>query len=434
MWLRIKRVLSNKTVMLRLAFTLFILLIFKIASFIPVPLYNTDAIKSLITQSGGFFAILNNFSGQAMERFSIFALGITPYITGSIVVQLMQTVIPTFKEWSEEGESGRARLNRLTRIFAVVISFIQALALILGATTGPGNQLVTWFKGNNYIGASFYMAIVITAGTCVTIFIADLITSKGIGNGTSLLIAAGIVTSIPVMFSTMWKKYIVNNTSAWQYVWFIIITILYFAILFAIIFLEGAKRKIPVQYANRQGKSTSNIPLKLNNASVLPVIFASTLLAIPQTIAGFAAKSTASGAGYWVNQIFSFQQPIGFVLYMILIVIFSFFYSFMTIDPEKMAENLSKQNAYILGIKPGDDTKNYLAKLLFKLTVIGTLYLATLAAIPILTSVAFGLQGQEAQAITLGGTSLLIVVGVAIETTTQMETKADQQSYEGLFK
>lgn len=434
MWQRIKRVLSSKTVMLRLAFTLFILLLFKIVSHIPVPLYNTDAIKALVSQSGGFFAILNNFSGRAMERFSIFALGISPYITGSIIVQLMQTVIPSLKEWSEEGESGRTKLNRLTRLFAVIIAFIQAIALILGATTGPGNNLVTWFKGNNYIGASFYMALVITAGSCVTIFIADLITAHGIGNGTSLLIAAGIVTSIPVMFSTMWSKYIIHNKTAWEYVWFIVITILYFLILFGIVFLEGAKRKIPVQYANRQGKSTSNIPLKLNNASVMPVIFASTLLSIPQTIAGFTAKSTESGAGFWINEVFSFQRPIGFVLYMILIVVFSFFYAFLTIDPDQMAENLSKSNAYIPGVKPGEDTKNYIAKLLFKITVIGTLYLAILAAIPILTSVAFGLQGQEAQAITLGGTSLLIVVGVAVETAIQVETKAEQHSYEGLFK
>ncbi len=433
MWLRIKRILGNKTVMLRLLFTFFVLLLFKIASHIPVPLYDTAAIHALINQTSGFFAILNSFSGQALERFSIFALGITPYITASIVVQLMQTVLPTFKEWSEEGENGRFKLNKITRVLAIVISFVQGLALILGASTGKGNNFVTGFRGHNYVGASLYMALVIAAGSSISIFIADTITAKGIGNGTSLLIAAGIVTSIPVMFSTMWKKYIIGNSSAWDYVWFVTIVLLYFIILLGIIFMEGARRKIPTQYANRQGRANANIPIKLNSANVMPVIFASTILSIPMTIIGFTVKSTESGTGFWLNEVFSFQRPIGFVIYMVLIVVFSFFYAFMTMDPEKMADNLSKSNAFIPGIRPGEDTKNYIAKLLFKITLIGTTYLACLAAIPILTAVAFSLKGQEAQAITLGGTSLLIVVGVAIETATQIETKAEQQEYQGIF-
>ncbi len=433
MWMRLKRVLSNKTVMLRIAFTFFILMLFRIASHIPVPLYDTNAIKSLIESSGSFFAILNNFSGQAMERFSILALGISPYITSSIVVQLMQTVIPTFKEWSEEGEAGRAKLNRITRLVAVFIAIIQSLALILGATTGLGNNFVAKFRGHNYVMASIYLSLVITAGSCIAIYVADLITARGIGNGSSILIAAGIVTSIPVMFSTMWKKYITNNTSAWQYVWFIIITILYFMILLGIVFVESANRKIPVQYANRQQGGNANIPIKVNSASVMPVIFASTILSIPLTIAGFITKDSSKGAGYWINQIFSFQKPIGFVIYLILIVVFSFFYSFMTINPAKISENLSKQNGYIKGVRPGEDTKNYIAKTLFKVTVIGTVYIAALAAIPVLTGVIFGLSGQDAQAITLGGTSLLIVVGVAVETMSQIETSAEKDTYEGIF-
>lgn len=433
MWLRLKRVLSNKTVMLRIAFTFFVLMMFRIASHIPVPLYDTNAIKALIESSGSFFAILNNFSGQAMERFSILALGISPYITASIVVQLLQTVLPTFKEWSEEGEGGRAKLNRITRAVAVFIAVVQSLALILGATTGIGNNFVVNFRGNNYVLASVYLSLVITAGTCVSIFVADLITARGIGNGSSILIAAGIVTSIPVMFSTMWRKYIINNTSAWQYVWFITITILYFLILLGIVFVEAANRKIPVQYANRQQGGNANIPIKVNSASVMPVIFASTILSIPLTIAGFVTKDTSKGAGYWLNQVFSFQKPIGFVIYLVLIVIFSFFYSFMTINPSKISENLSKQNGYIKGIRPGEDTKNFIAKTLFKTTVVGTIYIATLAAIPVLTGVIFGLEGQDAQAITLGGTSLLIVVGVAVETMSQIETSAEKDTYEGIF-
>lgn len=431
---RVKRVLSNKTVMLRIAFTFFILLLFRICSHIPVPLYDTEHIRSLVEQSGSFFAILNNFSGQAMERFSILALGISPYITASIVVQLMQTVLPTFKEWTEEGESGRHKLNRITRIFAVFISMIQALALLLGATTGLGNNLLPSFRGHDYAGANIYMALVITAGSCATIYIADLITKKGIGNGSSILIAAGIVTALPVMFSTMWKKYVIGNTVAWEYIWFIIITILYIIILLAVVFMEAAQRKIPIQYANRQaGAQDANVPMKINSASVIPVIFASTILSIPLTIGGFFGTSNKEGAGYWIEQIFSFQKPIGFVIYILLIVAFSFFYSFMQIDPAKISENLSKSNAFIRGIRPGEDTKNYIAKTLFKVTVLGTTYLTILAAIPILTAVIFGLKDQEAQAITLGGTSLLIVVGVAVETMSQIETSAEKDTYQGLF-
>lgn len=197
--------------------------------------------------------------------------------------------------------------------------------------------------------------------------------------------------------------------------------------------MQTATRKIPIQYANRQGKSDANIPMKLNSAGVIPVIFASTILSIPLTITGFISSGTTSGAGFWIDQIFNYQQPIGFIIYVLLIVLFSFFYSFLMIDPNKISENLSKSNAYIPGVRPGEDTKNYIAKLLFKITVIGTAYLVILAILPILTSLIFGLKGQEASAISLGGTSLLIIVGVAIETSQQIEADSEQESYEGIF-
>jgi preprotein translocase subunit SecY len=208
---------------------------------------------------------------------------------------------------------------------------------------------------------------------------------------------------------------------------------LYFGILLGVVYMQIATRKIPVQYANRQGKSDSNIPMKINSAGVIPVIFAQTILSIPLTVVGFAGSSTTGISG-WLNAIFNYQQPIGFILYVLLIVVFSFFYSFLTINPEKIAENLSKSNAYIPGIRPGQDTKDFVAKLLFKITVIGTVYLVILAVLPVLTSIVFGFTGTEAQAITLGGTSLLIIVGVAIETTQQVETDASQTEYSGIFK
>jgi preprotein translocase subunit SecY len=283
------------------------------------------------------------------------------------------------------------------------------------------------------------MALVMTAGTALAIWLGDLITKKGIGNGTSMLIVAGIVTSLPAMWTTLWSKYISAPTrTGWDIVWFMIIILLYFGILFGVVYMQIATRKIPVQYSNRQGKSDSNIPMKINSAGVIPVIFAQTILSIPLTFMGFVNLEGASqftvGLVGWLNSIFNYQEPIGFMMYVFLIVVFSFFYSFLTINPEKISDNLSKSNAYVPGIRPGQETKDFIAKLLFKITVIGTVYLVVLAVLPVLTSIVFGFTGNEAQAITLGGTSLLIIVGVAIETTQQVETDASQTEYSGIFK
>jgi len=424
--------------MLRLAFTLAILLVIRIVSHITVPLFDTDAITSFMHSRGSFVAILNNFSGQALERFSIMSLGISPYITASIAIQLLQMVIPSFKEWSEQGESGKAKLNQVTRYVAIALAFIQAFALIVGISVN-GSVLIPSLEAADVESYRYffyiYMALVMTGGSALAIWLGDLITKKGVGNGTSMLIVAGIVTSLPTMWTTLWLKYITNGTSGWDIVWFIVIIALYFGILLGVVFIQIATRKIPVQYANRQGKSDSNIPMKINSAGVIPVIFAQTILSIPLTIVGFASNSnTSTGFAGWLNNIFNYQQPIGFILYVVLIVVFSFFYSFLTINPEKIANNLSKSNAYIPAIRPGEDTKDFVAKLLFKITVIGTVYLVILAVLPILTSIVFGFTGTEAQAISLGGTSLLIIVGVAIETTQQVETDASQAEYSGIFK
>lgn len=435
MWLRIKRILSNKTVMLRLAFTLAILLVVRIGSHITVPLFDTTAIVDFMNQSGSFVAILNNFSGQSLERFSILSLGISPYITASIAIQLLQMVIPQLKEWSDQGETGKQKINQATRYLAIALAFLQGYALIIGVSVGPGTALIPSLdasitsSGMRYF-FYIYMALVMAGGTALMIWLAGLITKKGVGNGTSLLIVAGIVTSLPTMWTTLWTKYIVGGTSGWSIVWFIVILLLYVGILLGVVYMQIATRKIPVQYANRQGKSDSNIPMKLNSAGVIPVIFAQTIMSIPLTVAGFAG---ATGSGGWISNIFSTGKPIGFILYVILIVIFTFFYSFMTINPEKIANNLSNSNAYVPGVRPGQDTQDYVAKLLFKITVIGTTYLVILAVLPILTSVVFGFTGNDAQAITLGGTSLLIIVGVAIETTQQIETDASQTDYSGIF-
>lgn len=426
---RLATVLSNKKVMVRLAITLALLFVFRFVSHIPIPLFNSQAIADAINQEGSFFAIINNFTGGALGRFSVLALGISPYITASIVIQLLQMVIPAVKEWSEQGEEGKQKVNRVTRYLAIFLAFVQGLALIIGADKKGSIFVPSITSPNAFL--YIYMALIIAAGTAFTIWLADLITKKGIGNGTSLLIAIGITSSMPTMFATLGQTYLGANASFGNVMIFVSVILLYLVILFGVVYLQIASRKIPIQYANRAnttaGKNDSNIPIKLNSAGVIPVIFASTIMSIPLTFTQLFSENLSDGG--WMSQIFSSEKPVGFIIYVFLIVVFSFFYSFMTIDPEKIADNLSKSNAYIKGIRPGEDTKNYIARTLFKVTVIGTIYLVLLAIIPII-----GVLAGLPQAVTLGGTGLLIIVGVATETTQQIETDAEQNQYSGIFK
>ncbi|MDX9808056.1 MAG: preprotein translocase subunit SecY [Acholeplasma sp.] len=431
---RIKAIFSNVQLLKRIGITLALLFIFRITTWIPIPLIDTSSISEFIS-GNDFLAILNNFTGNALGRFSIMAMGISPYITASIVVQMLQMdIVPILKEWSEQGETGKQKLNKLTRILGLVLAFVQSLVLLLGLGVAGSEFLPDILSPSPIL--YIYMSLVVTAGAAFAMYIADLITRKGIGNGTSLLIVAGIITSLPSMITLLWGKYITNGNGGWDIVLFIAVILIYLAVLLGVTFLELAKRRIPIQYANRQagqGKTNSDLPIKLNTAGVIPVIFASTILSIPLSISGMFGLNTSSSLGSWLDQIFNYQQPIGFVLYIGLIVVFTFFYSFLMLNPEKVADNLSKSNAYIPGVRPGLDTQNYIARLMFKITLLGTVYLVILAAMPIVTSIVFGFNSTESQAIVLGGTSLLIVVGVAIETTNQVETEANDQEYKGIF-
>ncbi len=431
---RIRRVLSNKTVMLRIAFTLLILLCVRLLANTTIPLVEVGQLSKVIQESD-YFAILNSFSGRSLQNLSIMSLGITPYITASIGVQLLQMVIPKLKEFSEQGETGKQKLNKVTRYLAIGLAFIQALALIMGLSTRGSlirasidGAIVDQYRYLFYI----YMALVMSAGTALAMWFASIITKHGVGNGSSMLIVAGIVTSLPIMGSTLYSKYILGAENGWSYVWFAVIILLYFGILFGVVYMQIAERKIPIQYANRQGKSDSHIPMKLNVGGVIPVIFAQTIMSIPLSIVG--ATNASGGLSAWFTNIFSTSEPIGFILYVLLIVVFAFFYAFLQIHPQKMSDNLSKSNSYIPGVRPGIDTQDYIASLLFKITVIGTLYLVILAVIPLLTSTIFNFTSTEASAIRLGGTSLLIIVGVAIQTTEQVETDSAQNEYGSIFR
>ena len=427
---KLKRIFSNPDIIKRLAFTFLILLVFKLGTYIPVPLIDTNSIKQVL-KGNDFLTILNTFSGGGLSSFSVLALGISPYITSSIIVQMLEMIIPSMKEWQEMGEQGKAKSNRITRYITIAVAMIQALALLFSLGSRPENILAnsalafgaTWFL---YI----YMAIVITAGSAFTMWLADIITKHGIGNGSSMIICAGIVSSIPNMFSTLYSSYLGSAFSGANLAKYITVVVLYVAMIVAVVYFEAAKRKIPVQYANRQSNENSDIPVKLNSAGVIPVIFASTLMSIPLTIVGMLGyTTTSSNVAYWLDQVFSSSKPIGMALYIIMIFFFSYFYSFLTIDPEKIGDNLSKQNAFIPGYKPGEDTKRQIAKVLFRVTTIGAIGLAILALVPIIVSMIFGLGST----VTVGGTSLLIIVGVAIETFNQIEAESENDSYSKLI-
>ncbi len=414
--------------MRRVLITVLIIFVFKIVTYIPIPLLETTTIDNVM-KNGGFLSFLNAFSGNALGNYSIAALGISPYITASIVIQMLQMdIVPAFKRWGEEGEAGRAKINQATRYVAIGLAFLQALMILVGLSANAEN-IVKYGIGVPKAAAILFMAIMITAGTAFVMWLADLITRFGIGNGSSIIITAGIITSLPSAVSALWQQKITGATGSYDYVVFGVVVFLYIAILVGVVYMEKAVRKIPTQYANRQGRSDSHIPVKLNTAGVMPVIFASTILSIPATIMGFAGIDEQTTAGFWLSNTFSYSKPLGFAIYMFLIFIFSFFYTFITVKPDEIADDLQKSNAFIPGVRPGEDTQNFIAKVLFKVTVIGATYLALLAAIPIICTIVFKLPQQ----VSIGGTSILIIVGVAIETAKQLETEASEKAFKGFM-
>ena len=369
-------------------------------------------------------------------------------------------IIPQFKEWAEEGEAGKEKLNKWTRYIALFLAFVQALALVIGYEASYGTFYFA--KIENFEITIFhyiFIALVMTAGTAFTLWLADQITMKGIGNGSSLLIVAGIIAGFPTMISAMWKFFITGEYSEyfwregavadgalkpWGWIFFVLMILFFILIICAVIWMEGLVRKIPIQYSNRpaaakiRGNQDSNMPIKLNSASVIPVIFASTLLSLPTTILQFVTtNSNVSGEWIvWLQRIFSYDEPIGYAIYVILIFVFAFFYSFLQIDPDKVADNLKKNNAYIPGVKPGEATAQFISKTLFRVTLLGATYLTVLASLPIIVSWCFAgvCEAGLPASIQIGGTSLMIVVGVALETVQQIESQLAMRHYKGFLQ
>lgn len=411
--------------------TAFFLAIYRLGAFIQLPFIDS----ALFMAEETMFGFLDVFSGGALSNFSILALGISPYITASIVIQLLQMdVIPALKEWAEEGPTGKQKLNQLTKYVALGLSFVQALTITLGIKVNYSDI----YFGAGFVDSPFtyvYLALVATAGTAFSLWLAEKITAKGIGNGTSMLIVSGILASFPLMITQLISRFLTTGVFK-DVIIFIAVILILILIIIGIVFMEAAQRKIPIQYANRpasasfRGRSDSNIPIKLNSAGVIPVIFAATLMSLPTTVIEVANVSQTSGWGFWISQIFRQTNPIGFVVYILLIFIFSFFYSFLQMNPEQMAENLQKNNAYIPGVRPGEETASYISRVLFKITMVGATYLSIVAAVPIIISAIFDLPPS----VQIGGTGLIIVVGVAIETAKQIKNLLKEQQYRGFLQ
>ncbi len=413
MFARMKQLFSpsNKDLRKRLYFTLLCLGLFCLGTTITIPW------ASAVYQELGFLEIFNLMSGGGLRSFSIFALGVSPYITASIITQLLQMdIIPYFKELKEEGYTGRQKINRITRYLGIIFAFIQGYILTIVYMKGMGTSEI------------LKTTLVMTAGTCFLLWIGDQVTSKGIGNGMSLLIMAGIIQSMPSMFVTAFQSLVLSGTynTTLGGVLFALFVLIYILIICGVVFIQLAERRIPIQYSNRTnsayGAQTSFLPIKLNSAGVMPVIFASTLIAIPTTIVNLINNANAIA---FVKNYIEYTSLTGFILYILLIFFFGYFYTFIEMNPEEMAKNLNKNGGYIPGIRPGVDTSKYISKIIGRLTIVGSIFLVIIAGLPILFSKFSGLPSS----VTIGGTGLLIVVGVAIETYKQIESSLVSRSY-----
>ena len=413
MFANIKQIFSsqNKDLRRRIYFTLLCLGIFAYGTTITIPWANT------IYEELGFLEIFNLMAGGGLRTFSIFALGVSPYITASIITQLLQMdIIPYFKELKEEGYTGRQKINKITRYIGVVFAFIQAYVITIAYMKGMSTPDI------------LKTTLVMTAGTCLLIWIGDEITNKGIGNGTSLLILAGIIQSLPATFIQAFNSLITSGTysNVLGITLFSIFVIVYVIIIVGVVWTQLAERRIPIQYANHTqtayGAKQSYLPIKLNAANVIPVIFASTLITIPVTIVNLIKNDAAIE---FVNNYINYTSWTGMIIYVLLIMFFGYFWTMMQMNPEEMAKNLNKDGGYIPGIRPGTDTTKYVSRIIGSLTLVGSVILVIIAILPILFSKLSGLPSQ----VTIGGTGLLIVVGVAIETYKQIESSLISRSY-----
>lgn len=404
---------KNKDIKKRIGYTLFALLIFAVGNTITVP-----GMKAVV-QDLGFLEYLNAISGGGLKRFTIFGLGVMPYISASIVVSILQMdMIPYFSDLKNDGAKGRQKLNQITKYLGIIIAFFQGFAMVYA------------FGGKNLSAMEIMKSsIVMTAGTSFLLWLGDRITQKGLGNGISLIIMAGIISTVPKMFIDAFTSLVTDNSSLLiGIVSYAVFVIIYLLLVVAIVFVEESERRIPIQYSNQTtsayGAKQTYIPFKLNSAGVMPVILASAVISVPAFLASIMKKE---GFTLFVEKYLTYTTPVGFIVYILLIFVFGFFYTILQANPEELAKNLNKNGGYIPGIRPGKETTTYIKTVLKRLTLVGTLFLAILAGLPIIFSAISNLPSS----VSIGGTGMLIVIGVALETYRQLESSLVNRNYKG---
>ncbi|MFD1337199.1 preprotein translocase subunit SecY [Oceanobacillus iheyensis] len=414
----------------KIIFTLLMLIVFRIGTFIPVPFTDKAAIDFMNEQN--VFGFLNTFGGGALQNFSIFAMGIMPYITASIIMQLLQMdVVPKFAEWKKQGEMGRKKIAQVTRYGTIVLAFVQAIAMSVGFNAMAGGMLIA----DPNVMKFLTIAIVLTGGTAFLMWMGEQITAHGVGNGISIIIFAGIVAAVPNGVGQLYSQYFSNpgNDLFINIVIVALIALVAVAVTVGVIFVNQALRKIPIQYAkklvNRSpvGGQSTHLPIKVNAAGVIPVIFAIAFMMAPTTIAGFFEGNQVAD---FITRTFDYTSPVGMVIYVAMIIAFTYFYTFVQVNPEQMSENLQKQGGYIPGIRPGHNTEEYLTRVINRLTFVGALFLAVVSVFPMI----LGSLANLPSAVQIGGTSLLIVVGVALQTMKQLEGQLVKRHYKGFIK
>ena len=418
---------KNKEIRNKILFTLAMLLIYRVGSAIPVP--GVDATK-LATQisDNSVLSMMNLLGGGALERLSVFAMGVTPYITASIIIQLLSMdVIPALTEMTKSGQTGRMKMEKITRYLGVVLSFVQAYSLVYGFDK-QYNVLA-----NSNLSGYLYTATVLTAGTMFLIWLGDRISMKGIGNGLSIIIFAGIVSNMPSQFVQVWNVLAGGTTQGELFngiLQFALFVLLYIIIIVFVIVMETSVRKIPIQYTNSssytRGNDVTFLPLKINSASVIPVIFAQSIMTAPQIVISFFNQDLYKT----LQSYLSLSSTTGLILYAVLTFLFTFFYTDLQVDPDQVADNLSKSGAYIPGIRPGNETKTYLHKVLNRITVLGAIALVIVATLPYILPMFTSLPSS----ISIGGTGIIIVVGVAMETIAQLKGQLTTKAYHGFLR
>ncbi|MBQ9047667.1 MAG: preprotein translocase subunit SecY [Solobacterium sp.] len=416
----------SKEIRGKILFTLAMLLIYRIGSAIPVPGVNAEALSAQIADNS-LLSMMNLLGGGAFERMSVFALGVGPYITSSIIIQLLSMdVIPALTELTKSGQTGRMKIDKITRYLAVVLAFIQAFSIVYSLDHQYG--ILEDARVSTYL----FIATVLTAGTMFLIWIGDRISLRGIGNGISIIIFSGIVSNIPAQFVQVFNILLSGSAQGAAFsgiLEFILYCILYIVIIVGVVIMQLAVRKIPIQYSSSSGARASDItylPFKINSASVIPVIFASSIITAPQIILSFINTDAYTK----VSNFLSLQKPVGLIIYAVLVFLFTFFYTDLQVDPEKVAENLGKSGAYIPGIRPGTETKTYLKKVVNRITVLGAVALVVIAVLPYILPMFTSLPSS----VSIGGTGIIIVVGVAMETMSQLKGQLTQKQYRGFLK